>query len=231
MNKTEKFLDLYKKLESAACSTYGFQNDGGAVSKLMRKPECKYIRAELDYIRDVRNLLTHRPKIGKDFAVYPTDAMINLLERVLEKVECPASAESIMIPLERVISCTKSDLILPTLTKMYERAFSHVPILDEGRVCGVFSDSTFIQCTISGEYKIGEATTFSEIYPVLLPEGHKSETFLFTERATPVSELSDLFEEYGKDGKKVGMIFVTKHGRPSEPLRGIITAWDMAAAF
>ena len=55
--------------------------------------------------------------------------------------------------------------------------------------------------------------------------------FLFTGKETAINELSDIFEEASRDGRKVGMIFVTEHGRDTEKLLGIITAWDVAAAY
>ena len=231
MSRAEEFLELYKKLEAIVAYHYGATKEGGSVAKLGRRPEFRHIREELDYIRDVRNLLSHRPKISDSYMVEPSQAMVDLLKDVIEKVESPAIAENIMVPMDEVLSCGKDDLVMPAMREMYERAISHIPILTEGMVCGIFSDSTYIRCTLSGQYHIDETTTFREIEKELLPESHKSECFLFADNDTPVSELSDRFEEYGNNGRKVGMIFVTKHGRNNEKLRGIITAWDVAAAY
>lgn len=231
MSRAEEFLDLYRKLEAVVAANYGASREGGSIAKLGRRSEFRHIREELDYIRDVRNLLSHRPKISDDYMVEPSEAMLRLLEKVISQVECPAIARNIMVPVDKVISGTMEDKVLPALGRMYESAISNIPILEDGRICGVFSDSTFIQCTLSGKLQLGENTKFKEIREELRPESHKSEIFLFAEKATPVSELSDHFEEYGKDGKKVSMIFVTETGKPEEKLLGIITAWDVAAAY
>ena len=231
MNRTEEFLDLYRELESVATNTYEIRSDGGVVSRIMRRPEFKHIRSELDYVRDVRNLLTHRPRIGDEYAVEPTEAMIELLKKVIEKVKHPAIAETIMVPKEKVFCSSRNDLILPMIREMDQRAISHLPIMENGHVCGIFSDSKIIHCTISKEYQLDENSTFMEIEKELALDNQEKERFLFTDWNTPVDEISDIFEEASKNGEKIGVIFVTEHGRKDEKLLGIITAWEVAAAF
>ena len=72
---------------------------------------------------------------------------------------------------------------------------------------------------------------FYEIEDVLSFDSSSVVKFLFTDRKTPIDELSDLFDEAAQNDQKIGMIFVTEHGKDSEALLGIITAWDVAAAF
>ena len=231
MTRAEEFLDLYKKLEAIVASTYGARHEGGSVAKLGRRPEFRSISAELDYIRDVRNLLSHRPKISDAYMVEPSEAMVQLLKDVIQKVETPAVAGNIMVKIAGVFCCEKEDAVLPAVRTMYEKGISHIPIMEEGRVVGVFSDSTFIHCTVSGEYAVKETTVFREIEKELSFESYEPETFLFAGKDVAISELSDIFEEASRDGRKVGMIFVTEHGRDTEKLLGIITAWDVAAAY
>ncbi len=231
MNRTEEFLDLYRELESVASNTYEIQSGGGVISRVMRRPEFKHIRSELDYIRDVRNLLAHRPRIGDEYAVEPTEAMIELLKKTIDRVSHPSIAENIMVKRADVFCCSKTDQIFAAVREMYQRTVSHLPILEDGRVIGVFSDNRWIRCTISGEYHLTEESTFSEIEKELDLDNQEKERFLFTDWNTPVDELSDVFEEASKKGEKIGMIFVTEHGKRTEKLLGIITAWEVAAAF
>ena len=144
MTKTDQFLDLYKKLENTANTHYHIRGSGSAIAKLQRRQEFSNIHQELDYIRDVRNLLTHRPRIGEFYAVEPTDAMLSLLEKLIDRLEHPLSAIRIAVPLEEVLSASLDSPVLDSLEKMYKRAFSHMPILEDGKVVGVFSGSSLI---------------------------------------------------------------------------------------
>lgn len=231
MTRADEFLELYKKLEAIVANNYGNRKEGGSVAKLGKRSEFRHIREELDYIRDVRNLLAHRPRISEDYVVEPSEGMITLLKKVIEKVERPAIADNIMVKLDDVISCNKGDFVIPALRKMNDKAISYIPILNEGRICGVFSERAFIQCTISGNQKIDDGTMFYEIEDELSLNSSDVVQFLFADRKTPIDELSDLFDEAAQNEKKIGMIFVTEHGKESEALLGIITAWDVAAAF
>ncbi len=229
MDKCEEFLDLYKQLENIAVNQFGVKGDGTAVSQLQRMSEFKNIRSELDYIRDVRNLLTHRPRIDDDFAVEPTDAMIDLIKDTIRKIEKPLVATDIYIPLGEVLYAGMDTKVFSVMTSMFKKAYTHVPILDNSKVIGVFSDNTLMNYILYGNLIIDSETRFSDIGDYLALGAHPAETYRFVGRNETVSKISDIFDEALKNSDRVGMIFVTEHGKSEEKLLGIITAWDVAA--
>ena len=88
-SKTDLFLDKYRQLELLVATTYHLRNSESPVVYLTRRPEFRDITGELEYCREVRNLLSHNPKVGDCYAVEPGDGMIALLDRVLEQVRHP----------------------------------------------------------------------------------------------------------------------------------------------
>ena len=231
MTKTDQFLDLYKKLENTANTHYHIRGSGSAIAKLQRRQEFSNIHQELDYIRDVRNLLTHRPRIGEFYAVEPTDAMLSLLEKLIDRLEHPLSAIRIAVPLEEVLSASLDSPVLDSLEKMYKRAFSHMPILEDGKVVGVFSGSSLMNCVLYKHIMFSGDLKFRDIKDTFTFDQHPSETFRFVSRDTLVSDISDMFDEALQQEERIGMIFVTENGRSDEELLGIITAWDVAASI
>lgn len=231
MTKTEQFLDLYKQLENAANVHYHIRGSGSAIAKLQRRQEFSNIHQELDYIRDVRNLLTHRPRIGEFYAVEPTDGMISLLEKLIDRIEHPLSAIRIAVPIEDVLSASLDSPVLDSMEKMYKRAFSHMPILEDGKVVGVFSGSSLMNCVLYKHIMFSGDLKFRDILDTFTFDQHPSETFRFVSRDTLVSDISDMFDETLKQEERIGMIFVTETGKSEEELLGIITAWDVAAAI
>ncbi len=231
MTKTEQFLDLYKKLENTANTHYHIRGSGSAIAKLQRRQEFANIHQELDYIRDVRNLLTHRPRIGEFYAVEPTDAMLSLLEKLIDRLEHPLSAICIAVPIEQVLSASLDSPVLDSLEKMYKRAFSHMPILENGKVAGVFSGSSLMNCVLYKHIMFSGDLKFRDIKDTFTFDQHPSETFRFVSRDTLVSDISDMFDETLQQEERIGMIFVTENGKSDEELLGIITAWDVAAAI
>lgn len=230
MSKTEQFLDLYKQLETACSNILGIQKNN-FISALSHRADFKNIGSELDYIRDVRNLLTHRPQIDEKYAVEPTDAIIDLLESIIKKINDPLTAMEIMVPVSNILYGTFDSKVLSAMNEMYKKAFTHLPILDDQRVVGVFSDNTLMNYILHGNNEVSSDITFSQIEDVLSFNQHPAETFRFVKRNELVSNISDLFDKSLKDSERIGMIFVTEHGKSEEKLLGIITAWDVAAAL
>jgi len=230
MTKTEIFLNLYKQLEAVCSNELGFQK-GSAVVALSRRADFRNVRSELDYIREVRNLLTHKPLIDDKYAVEPTDAMIELLEDTIKKIQCPLTAEQIMVPMTKVLYATYDSNVLQAMETMYKRAFTHLPILYNSKVVGVFSHSTLMNYILSGSNKVPPEITFSDIKEVLSFDQHPAETYRFIKKSELAADVSDMFDMALQKNKKIRMVFVTEHGNPEEKLLGIITPWDVIAAL
>ena len=229
MTKTETFIELYKQLEELAVSRYGYPPDGRAVYQLERRPEFRSLKEELNYCREVRNLLQHRPRIGESFPVEPSGAMLDLLRRVIAQVEDPPRARDIQVPLAEVLYKSMEDLVRPAMLEMAERGFSHVPILRRGVVEGVFSVNTVFDCLLKGEVLgIDGSMRFSDIAAWLPPEKHRSESFRFIREDKLVDEVSAMFEKAQSRHDRIGLMFTTRNGRAEEPIIGLLTAWDVA---
>ncbi len=229
MNKTETFIELYKQLEQLAMERYGYPPDGRVVYQLERRPEFRSLRENLDYCREVRNLLQHRKRLGDSFPVEPSGAMIELLRTVIDRVADPPRARDIQVPLSKVLQRTAEDLVRPTMLEMQARGFSHVPILQDGVVVGVFSENTVFSCLVNGEVVgIDEGMRFSDLSAWLPPEKHRSESFRFIREDKLVEEIGAMIEKAQARHDRIGLIFTTKTGSPREPIRGLLTAWDVA---
>ncbi len=57
---------------------------------------------------------------------------------------------------------------------------------------------------------------------------HRAESFQFVGQETPASEIEDIFADAVKTSDRIGLIFVTRSGKKTEKLLGIISAWDAA---
>jgi len=227
--KTELFLDKYKRLEATVSARYDLSNSESAVSFLERRPEYRAIKSELAYCREVRNLLTHNPKVRGQYAVEPSDEMIALLDRTIERVNNPKKAKHIWVPVRNVICKTMDDDVRPAMVEMNENSFTHIPIVRNGVVLGVFSENTLLRFLIDEEIvSIGSNVKFSDIEKYLPIDRHRAESFRFIGQETPVSEIEDIFADADRNADRIGLIFVTNSGKKTEKLLGIISAWDIA---
>lgn len=236
--RTEEFIDLYKQLEVAIETSYeGCPQDiGRAVSWLLSDksaPKLEYgLAKRLKMCKNVRDALSHIPQKNGEYPVVPSEAMLQVLRDVLEQVERPPRARDYCVLTQDVFSVSMQDKIRPAMKRMVERSFTYVPVLEDDRVAGVFSENTLLSY-VSSDTVVGIDTddTFSAL-EALLPLGkHDSEMFGFVAMDDPISTVVDLFLKAMERGERLGMLFVTANGREGEKLLGILTAWDMAKFF
>ncbi len=231
MTRADEFIELYRELELVAAEQYNLPKDGSVVLHLSNRREFRSIKPELDYCRDVRNLLSHNPKIGHTYVVEPSEQMVQLLRATLAKVKNPPKATDIMIPMQKILWKTEKDFVLPVLKDMIEHTYTHIPILENGVVIGVLSESTILSYLVDEEIiEINNSMRFSDLRNYLKMENHKSESFRFVSKDTLKAKLDELFSNALESGDRIGMVFVTHSGKKTEKILGIITAWDLAGA-
>lgn len=114
---------------------------------------------------------------------------------------------------------------------MREHLYTHIPILENGTVIGVFDENS-IFCYLADEeiVEISNELTFNDIKRYISLNGREMEDFLFFKPTQYVEELENKFEEYYKKGKRVGIAFLTQNGTATEKLQGIVTPWDIISA-
>lgn len=227
--KTDDFLNQYRALENLIALEYNLQDTDSAVSFLLRKPEFRDIREELDYCREVRNLLSHNPKVDQRYLVEPSEEMIRLLERTLNRIRNPLRARDVWVPKERVVCKTMEDLVRPTMVEMAQHSYTHIPIVKGGAVTGVFSENTLLSCLLDDDLAgIHNDLKFCDIAKYLSLDQDRAETYRFVGRNTLASEIEGIFANATKKNSRIGLLFVTDNGRPNGKLLGIISPWDMA---
>lgn len=226
MNNTEIFLDKYKQLENIAILEYKLPTDGSAVAKLEKKSEFKNIRYELNYCREVRNLLQHNQRLDEEFPVEPSAKMIELLDSVINRIKNPLRCCDIAIPYNNLLWKSMDDMVMPVIRVMNDRNISHVPILKDRRVVGDFSDNCVFPYLLGDKNcQIDDTTRFRDLEGYLGLNAHPSEVFKFIKYNEKVSFAESLYEAANQQHERIGLIFLTENGRQEERLLGILTSW------
>lgn len=227
---TEVFLDKYKMLESLAEGEVNPEGHESTMIALQNSRRFVEFRNELDYCREVRNLLAHKPKVDGSFAVQVSPKMLEFLDQIIARLKNRPRCLEIAIRPPQLFSRTLDDNVLETIAEMRERDFTHVPILDGKRVVGVFdADSIFTCMAEHGATEINNRTVFAGIDEHIALKGREGECFAFLPRTAYVDELEDLYEEQFKKSKRLAVAFITESGDPEQALLGMVTAWDLLA--
>lgn len=229
VSNSEIFIDKYKQLEKVIKSNFGLSQEEPAVAFLERNPSYGHMKEELRYCRNVRNLLSHNPKIEGEYPVEVSDGMLRFLDKVIKTIEHPKRARDIYVPTNKVLYRTYDDKVLDAMIEMNERNFSKMPILDNGVVVGIFSENTLMSYLVNNKrMEIKDDMTFNELSEYLPLEKHKAHDFLFVGADMMLTEVVAIFDKALDAGKRIGLVLVTNTGKSSEKLLGIISAWEVA---
>ena len=230
MNKSEEFIQLYKTLEDLLEAKY--RTEGRDVSSCVYQFLCDKesmpFRIKLDLCRQVRNLLSHSANVDGIPPVTPAEPLIQCLKDTIAYLRKPILASSRGTGIQRLLKAVAADRIVWLSKKMEEKGYSHVPVLEKGKVVGVFSVSTFFSLAkdekLSG---ITDQTTISEILPYISVSNHTTERFLFAKKDDTVVTIRAMFSKRNAGEKRVAGVFVTDDGTENTKLVSYITPWDV----
>lgn len=195
MNNADIFLDKYKQLEEVVKSTYklnGKDNQDSVARYLENQNRFKAFKDEIEYCREVRNLLAHKKKINNDFAVVPSERMIEFIDTLIEKVRSRTKCLSIAIDLPHVFWQDLNGNVKDTMKMMQQKLYTHVPILENGVVVGVFDENSVFNYLADEEIVcVDDNLTFEDIKSFLSLADREMEEFIFIGRNCYVDELEE----------------------------------------
>lgn len=228
MTRADVFIEKYKELESLAVNNYNLPSDGRAVAYLGRMVQFRAVKKELSYCRDVRNLLQHGEKIGGNFAVEPSEDMVQMLIDVVEKVKNPLKCIDIAVLFKDMYWQTLDDPVYPAMQHMRRQGFAHTPILKGGHIIGVFSEKMVFSFLVDGDIShVNKEVKFKDIEKYLALDAHGSEVFEFIHKDATVAEAERACENAFRNRTRIGLFFITHSGKPSEKVLGLLTPWEV----
>ncbi len=220
--QAELFLDTYKRLETAAETLVGNNSRSSSILRLSHLPEFSRYRDELDYCRQVRNLLTHEAKIGGAYGVVPSDQLLAVLNKVLRQIEDPPTVGEYMTPVSHLLTAKMEDAVLPFMTQMEEKGITYLPVLENGVVVGVFSQRSLFRWLLSHR-TLDETVTFRQMDAQLAPH----QGIRFVSRQLPLEQAKLMFQRINGKHQRVKLLLVTGNGQSERPLMGIVSPFDV----
>ncbi|MCI2068382.1 MAG: CBS domain-containing protein [Bacilli bacterium] len=232
MTETERFLKAFKELEDRLVvlikADYGFVSFSHALDQVHAEHLDPLVSQEETYqflktASDLRNLLSHEDNIA-----IPTPSYCALFESYVEEICHPVKAEALMTRAENLIFAWDSTKLGELSEKMAERHLSHVPLLEDGVVKGVFSSTSFFQYFLEHQgINLTPLMTVGQLASSLDISSHLNENFVFVRAEQPAYSLLRYFNKVQAGDKRISVIFVTKNGFKDERLLGLITQADL----
>lgn len=234
-SQAEEFVRIYNDLDRYLRRKYNLDNckNYSDVINLASKKD-KYVNKQKDHLKafgNLRNAIVHNLTSEYGEAIAEPHPRVNaLFEQMKNDIMNPPKALHILaIPADSVYKVNLDEYVLEVMRHMNKNTYTHVPVIKDDIVIGVFSENTVFSYMVKNEAAIIEATTpiaeFSDFIPL---DQHESECFAFVAKNTSVIDIEELFSQSLISGKRLSVIFITHSGRPTEKILGIITAWDVA---
>lgn len=235
MDNNQDFLRNYKRLEALLEEKYNLDSGSNNSSSIIRyyhelrksySARDKQRAVKLDSCRTIRNMLSHEDVLD---AITVSDEYIMFLSDEIKRIVNPITALQVAVKIDKAFTCSLDDEVRKVMEVMVKRGFSHVPVIDEqGYLIGVFSQKiVFHRLYAEGDIGSDEKAiikTFEKYLPI---SAHISENYVFVSANETIDKITRVFEESRGQKNKIGLIFVTKEGKPAEKILGFITPYDL----
>ena len=233
---SEKFIALYNQLDAYMRSQLGLDRHVDH-STLLREMSQKN-RVFLDYLQDlrmfadIRNILVHNPyKKDADPLLYPHSYITKKYAEIIELVLHPPKALSIAIPVSVIFTATLDTSIQELMNTMIRKNYTHVPIIKDDTMIGIFSENTFLSYLVANQESIIlKDATVADFKEFIKIEKHVNEYFEFVSRSTLLSDVDKIFRQGMKNKKRIAVVYITENGKSTEKILGMITPWDLTAS-
>lgn len=228
MDNSQLYIEKYKELEAVVRKTYGLPEQDSISYFLKNNGKFNRYYDDISYCQEVRNFMQHKKKINNRFAIEPNDAMLTFIEQLINRVENRPQCNDICIKFKDIEWRSLSDSVKATIKVMRQKVYTHIPIIENGVLVGVFDENSLFNYVAENEIiDVDETLTFADIRQYLSIQGREMEEFLFVKATMYVEDLEKEIQKYFARNKRVGIAFLTVNGRAQEPIQGMITPWDI----
>ncbi len=232
---SERLLELYNEVDAFMRHQYGqdkYADHTFLITELSVKNRViAQYQQELRAIAQLRNSLVHNPFAHfKGAIAQPDPEIVRRYEVIRNALLHPRDALSIAIPASKIYTAKLETNAIELLRTMNDNIYTHVPIMDGNTLVGIFSENTVLSFLAdAGEAIITNDMTVADFADYIPLKAHASEAFVFLPRSARLSQVFEVFNIAIHKHERIGMMFVTEHGKESEKPLGIITAWDLAS--
>jgi len=222
MSLASEYLDLYKQFELWAQNTMGVHS----ITDLQGDPMLWRYERKIEFFRHVRNMLTH------DCLTFEGEEMVAVKPSLIEGLrqliaDLQRTARDMMVPARNVFKCRKDQKLSEVIRTMRDYQYTYVPVIEEGKVIGVFSANTLLLVYDEvGVRALPEAATIADIIGVA-DINHCQDTCLACVPETPMVAIQSKFATYSHNGERLDLVIITEDGTFDSRFLGLITAWDV----
>jgi len=197
----------------------------GAAAKKRDKVIEKYVD-EIDFYRELRNLLTHNTINGDEAAAEPSDSLISQIEMVTDKIRYSKQAKDLF--LKRVRSFDVNDPLGKVLDVINHVRYTQFPVFDGNKLVGILSSIGVTKYLAKAMDKDINAIKKATVRQILEVEDEQ-DFYEVIPAETSVFDIEEIFSERIREGRTAYILLIAKGDRirKKSDLIGIVTPWDL----
>lgn len=225
-----KFLEEFKKLETKL-KTIANKGDETHFSDILNIVENKnYVvkvkRQIIQSLYALRNIIAHGDR--DKYLAEINNLAFEEIDKILKLLNNPPKANQIF--KVNVFVAQTDDKTEDIVKKMNKMIYTHVPIYNNGKYIGTFSENTLLSW-LADNIDNGKAdfrkSRLIDINKKYL--NSPNDIVSFIPEQMDIFEIKKRFEEAVKHGKRLGALFITPSGDKNHfPPTGIVTAYDLS---
>lgn len=230
MDNTDRFLELYRQLEREGRRAYfpNAQDKEAIMGRLMSVPELRMYKDDIDYCRVVRNFLVHTPKVKNQYPIFVSNEMLQLMEEIVDRVKNPIKAIDYAIKIENMYTAQLNSNIIDVVRHMQASGFTHVPVLENGKLIGVFSGNViYTYLSTADDINLNFNSKICDLIEYLPVYNHTNEYFAFMSTDSSFHDIRQLFKIDAKSMKQLAAVFLTQTGKNNEKLLAMLTPYSI----
>ncbi|GEK91412.1 CBS domain-containing protein [Alkalibacterium kapii] len=197
----------------------------GAAAKKRDKVIEKYVD-EIDFYRELRNLLTHNTINGDEAAAEPSNSLIKEIKMVTEKIKYSKRAKDLF--LKKVRTFDINDPLEDVLDVINQVRYTQFPVFDGNQLEGILSSIGVTKYLAKAMDKDLNAIKKATVRQILEVEDEQ-EFYETISEDTSVFDIEEIFSKRIKEGRTTYVLLVAKGEKINKrtDLIGIITPWDL----
>lgn len=229
-NHVDEFIEEYKKLEEAVRRVYHVDEQTSVVSVLKQQRKFANLKSDIQSCANLRNFYQHNSKMNNQFIAEVSMDAIEFVKYLTAQVNNREKCRDRCIMFKDIYWRSLNDSIKDTMKTMQNKLYTHIPILEDRKVVGIFDENSlfsFLAATNDDIFEFDDNLTFADMKEHIKLDGREMEEFKFFGINRYTDDAVEEFNKCLKRGMRLGLLLLTPSGKQTEDLQGIITPWDI----
>lgn len=230
-NNYQRFMHAFNELHNVIAKKVNKDPDTnfGELLGVARKQKDKVIEtyiSQINFYRELRNLLTHKTIDGGEAVAQPSEALINEIEMITEKIQYNKKVKDLF--LKRVHTFDVNDRLEQVLDIINRVRYTQFPVFDGEKLVGILTSigvTKFLAKSKNQDIQSIMNTTISDILGVEDDQNF----FAVIPSDKSIFDIEEIFLRQMKDGHFAFTLLIARDTviESKEDLVGIITPWDI----